>query len=127
MAVDITTPQVLKFKGAVEKVFEPGQYDAEFVVSEIGGEGKYVNKFTFKCSTKNEKSIALINQMGAGSVVEVQFRICGKSGISKAGKYYHMNELRVTRDGLTILSMVKRDSAAQTMASAGVRADDIPF
>lgn len=100
--------QSMKFIGWVEKILDPDQYNREFVVRDYKDDNdpnkpKYPNSFTFRASVKNGSALQL-DSIGEGDKVQVEFFLTGKSGVSKAGKYYHINSLCIAKEnGVVVL------------------------
>lgn len=120
-----------KFIGWVEKILESDGYNKEFVVrdfkdDEDPGKPQFPTMLTFRASVKNGSSLQL-DAINEGDKVQVEFFITGKSGISKAGKYYHINSLVIAKsNGVTVIEK----AAVPTPAEAAIADDDtssLPF
>lgn len=107
------------FTGWIEFIGEDGPYSREFVVANypdddskarmLQAKSTYPIALTFKVISKNDEYLRMLDDLIKGDKVKVQYYINGKSGISKAGKYYHINELLVSKkDGIVIVEKAQR-------------------
>ena len=124
--------QSMKFVGWVEKICDADQYNRDFVVRDYKDDNdpekpKYPTALTFRAAVKSGASLQL-DDVNEGDKVAVTFFLTGKSGISKAGKYYHINALNIAKDkGVVVL---ERAAVAETPAEeqgADEPAEDLPF
>lgn len=123
--------KAMSFTGWVEKIPEVGQYDREIVVRNWKDEKTKNNlkdlpsALTFKVGSQSAY-YQMIDDLVEGDHVVIQFYLMGKSGISKAGKYYHINELRIAKNkGIEVLAKVQRVAAVH--ADDADDGSDIPF
>lgn len=130
------------FTGWIEFIGEDGPYSREFVVANypdddtkarmLQAKSTYPMALTFKVTSKNDENLRLLDELIKGDKVKVQYYINGKSGISKAGKYYHINELLVSKkDGIVIVEkaqrVVKPTMPLPVIPDPDEISDDIPF
>ena len=123
----ITQPH--KFTGVVTFVSERTEYAIEIVVSNKDNpEVEYPNSYTFRASVKNGMADWIQNNVSVGDTVLVQFRCFGKEGTSKAGRYYHLNEFLVLKNGVTIVKKPERPAAqSEPDKPSAVAEEDLPF
>lgn len=136
------TLTVQSFTGWIEFIGEDGPYSREFAVANypdddskarmLQAKSTYPMALTFKVTSKNDEYLALLDDLIKGDKVKVQYYINGKSGISKAGKYYHINELLVSKkDGIVVVEKVPRVTKPTmqlpTIPDPDDLSDDIPF
>lgn len=130
------------FTGWIEFIGEDGPYSREFVVANYSDEDSkarmlqskstYPMALTFKVTSKNDEYLRMLDDLIKGDKVKVQYYINGKSGISKAGKYYHINELLVSKkDGIVIVEkaqrVVKPNMPLPVIPDPDEISDDVPF
>lgn len=130
------------FTGWIEFIGEDGPYSREFVVANypdddskthmLQAKSTYPMALTFKVTSKNDEYLRMLDELIKGDKVKVQYYINGKSGISKAGKYYHINELLVSKkDGIVIVEKAQRVVAPTmplpTIPDPDEISDDVPF
>jgi hypothetical protein len=130
------------FTGWIEFIGEDTPYSREFVVANypdddskarmLQSKSTYPMSLTFKVTSKNDEYLRMLDDLIKGDKVKVQYYLNGKSGISKAGKYYHLNELLISKkDGIVVVEKVPR-VAKPTMQLPTIPdpddiSDDIPF
>lgn len=121
-----------KFIGWVEKLIDSDGYSREFVVRDYKddndpGKPQYPTTLTFRASVKNGSALQL-DAIHEGDKVQVEFFITGKSGMSKAGKYYHINSLVIAKNNGVV---VIEKAPVQTPAQAAIADEDdtssLPF
>lgn len=130
------------FTGWIEFIGEDGPYSREFVVANYPDEDSkarmlqakstYPMALTFKVTSKNDEYLRMLDDLIKGDKVKVQYYINGKSGISKAGKYYHINELLVSKkDGIVIVEkaqrVVKPNMPLPVIPDPDYISEDVPF
>ena len=112
--------ETLHFTGWVERIYPAGEFDQEFVVAnyrnddekakmkaiyKIDSSKDFPSALTFKIRTPSKgEEPEVMNNIAVGDKVECSFFITGISGTSsKTGKYYHINNLRILRNGVMLL------------------------
>lgn len=131
------------WRGYIEKIFEPNDYDQEIIVSNYRSDdekfsmyekfkhdsknNEFPNAFTFKANVKNV--VPTLPNAGIGDLVEVRYVLLGKTGISKKnGKYFHFNELRILKnDGMKIIEKALNPPPSEEQDGEEGDVEDIPF
>lgn len=122
----------IEFEGWVEKKFEASQYDQSITVrnwkddedkDSLKERKEYPACYKFLANVKNGSSEQL-NDVNEGDKVKVVAYLNGKSGLSKANKYYCINDLVIAKkDGIKILERAETKSEPATEEQP----DDMPF
>lgn len=99
--------QAYQFTGWIEKILPANDYRQEIVVRDYENEStkeKFSNTLTFSFGVKNG-AVRQMDGIGEGDKVQIAYYVTGKAGVSKTGKYYHINELNVAKmNGIRVLA-----------------------
>ena len=122
----------IEFEGWVEKKFEATQYEQSITVRNwkddtdretLKERKEYPACYKFLAQVKNGSNEQLDN-VHEGDKVKVVAYLNGKSGVSKANKYYCINDLVIAKkDGIKVLARAEK----KTEPVKEEMPDDMPF